>query len=149
MANMRTDTATGSIVTRLFRVAFGFYIIVAIILNVLLVVEEYADTKSAIQRELVMYQGVFEPSLATALWAMDIGKLDAIAGGIVTIPAITGLRLTDPVNGHLFVSAFNRDGAIDHNGRDADSWTNMTTAAGGSRHGFDIVYRHEAGSSVV
>ena len=110
---------TGSIVTRLFRVAFGFYVIVAIILNILLVVREYVDTKATIQRELEMYQGVFDSSLASALWAMDIDKLDAIAGGIVAIPEITALRVTDPVNGHLFVSAFNRDGAIaiDHDGR--------------------------------
>jgi ABC-type uncharacterized transport system permease subunit len=100
---------TGSIVNRLFRVAFGFYIIVAIILNILLVVQEYVDTKATIQRELTMYQGVFVTSLATALWAMDIDKLDAIAGGIVAIPEITGLRVSDPVNGQIFVSAFNRD----------------------------------------
>jgi signal transduction histidine kinase/CheY-like chemotaxis protein len=142
---------TGSIVTRLFRVAFGFYIVVAVILNVLLVVQVYADTKETIQRELTMYQGVFDNSLATALWAMDIGKLDAIAGGIVAIPEITGMRVTDPVNGHLFVSAFNRDGAIalDHNGRDARNWAILANAAGSSHHSFDIVFQHETGSSVV
>ena len=96
---------TGSIVTRLFRVSFGFYVIVAIILNILLVVQVYVDTKATIQRELEMYQGVFDSSLASALWAMDIDKLDAIAGGIVAIPEITALRVSDPVNGHLFVSA--------------------------------------------
>ena len=45
---------TRSIVTRLFRVAFGLYIIVAILLNILLVVREYVDTKATIQRELAM-----------------------------------------------------------------------------------------------
>jgi len=151
MANMRTDSVAGSIVTRLFRVAFGCYIIVAIILNVLLVVQEYANTEATIQRELVMYQGVFDTSLANALWAMDIDKLDAIAGGIVAIPEITALRVIDPVNSHLFVSAFSGDDgiAIEHDGRDADAWTRMANASGASRHGFDIVYRHEAGSSVV
>ena len=69
---------TGSIVNRLFRVAFGFYVIVAIILNILLVGQVYVDTKATVQRELAMYQGVFDTSLATALWAMDINKLDAI-----------------------------------------------------------------------
>jgi len=142
---------TGSIVNRLFRVAFGWYVIVAIILNTLLVGQVYVDTKATIQRELAMYQGVFDTSLATALWAMDTDKLDAIAGGIVAIPEITGLRIIDPVNGHLFVSAFNRDGAIaiDHDRRDDATWTKLANAPGSSRHGFDIVYRHEAGSSVV
>src|SRR5262249_22737380 len=111
---------TGSIVARLFRVAFGFYVIVAIILNVLLVGQEYLDTKAMIQRELAMYQGVFGAALANALWAMDSDKLNAVASGIVAIPEISALRVTDPVNGHVFISAFNRDGttAIDREGRD-------------------------------
>ncbi|WP_158932113.1 ATP-binding protein [Acidisphaera sp. S103] len=142
---------TASIVTRLFRVAFGFYVIVAVILNILLVAREYVDTKTTIQRELQMYQRVFGPALADALWSMDIGKLDAIAGGIVAVPQITGLRVTDPVNGHIFVNAINRDGAvaIDHDGRNDGDQTQMANAAGASRSGFDIVFHHEAGSSVV
>jgi signal transduction histidine kinase/CheY-like chemotaxis protein len=142
---------TGSIVNRLFRVSFGFYVIVAIILNILLVGQVYVDTKATIQRELTMYQRVFDTSLATALWDMDIGKLDAIAGGIVAIPEITGLRVSDPVNGHLFVGALNRDGtvALDHDGRDAGIWMTMADAAGSSHHSFDIVFQHATGSSVV
>jgi signal transduction histidine kinase/CheY-like chemotaxis protein len=147
---------TGSIVRRLFRVAFGFYVIVAIILNILLVVRQYVDTKATVQRELQMYQGVFGPALADALWAMDTGKLDAIARGIVAIPEITALLVSDPANGHIFVSAFNRDGAItiDHAGRAQAGLaqpgsTRMADTMGSSRHGFDLVYHHEAGSSVV
>ncbi len=142
---------TGSIVARLFRVAFGFYIILAIVLNILLGVREYVDTKATIQRELEMYQAVFAGPLADALWAMDIDKLDAIASGIVAIPEITALRVSDPITGHVFVSAFNRDGtaAIDHKGPDDSTWAQTAKAPGSSRHGFNIVYHHEAGSSVV
>ena len=142
---------TGSIVSRLFRVAFGFYVIVAIILNVLLVVQEYIDTKATIQRELEMYQGVFAAPLADALWDMDVEKLNAIAAGIVAIPEITALRITDPANGHLFVGAFNQGGIVtlDHNGRAADDWTQIADASGSSRYGFDVVFRHDAGSTVV
>jgi len=142
---------TTSIVTRLFRVAFGSYVTVAVILNVLLVAREYVDTRTTIQHELVMYQGVFGPALADALWSMDIGKLDAIAGGIVAVPEITALRVTDPVNGHVFVNAINRDGtvAIDHDGRNDGNQTQMANAAGASRSGFDLVFHHEAGTSLV
>jgi len=142
---------TGSIVNRLFRVAFGFYVIVAIILNALQVGQVYVDTRATIQRELAVYQQAFESSLATALWTMDTDRLDAIAGGIVAIPEITGLRISDPVNGHVFVRAFNRNGeiAVVHDGRDDDIWAEMANAQGSSRHGFDIVYQHETGDSVV
>jgi signal transduction histidine kinase/FixJ family two-component response regulator len=142
---------TTSIVTRLFRVAFSSYVVVAVILNVLLVGREYVDTRATIQRELAMYQGAFGPALADALWSMDIGKLDAIAGGIVAVPEISGLRVIDPVNGHLFVSAVNRGGAvvIAHDGRNDGDQMQMANAAGASRFGFDLVFHHEAGSSVV
>jgi signal transduction histidine kinase/ActR/RegA family two-component response regulator len=142
---------TGSIVRRLFRVAFGFYVIVAIILNVLLVVRQYVDTKATVQRELQMYQEVFGPALADALWAMDTDKLDAIARGIVAIPEITALLVSDPANGHVFVSAVNRNGSIviDHAGRAQPIPTAVADPMGSSRHGFDLVYRHEAGQSVV
>jgi hypothetical protein len=148
---------TGSIVTRLFRVAFGLYIIVAILLNILLVGREYVDTKATIQRELEMYQSVFGAALADALWSMDRDKLDAIAGGIVAVPEITSLRVTDPANGHVFVSAFNRDGVIttsreggfSHAGQDDGDPMAMPNLPASSRYGFDLVYHHEAGSSVV
>jgi signal transduction histidine kinase/AmiR/NasT family two-component response regulator len=147
---------TGSIVTRLFRVAFGLYIVVAILLNILLVAREYVDTKATIQRELEMYQGVFSPELADALWSMDRGKLDAIASGIVAVPEITTLRVTDPANGHVFVGAFNRGGtiSISHEGTksrqgDGSEPTPAPNVAASSSYGFDIIYRHEAGSSVV
>ena len=142
---------TGSIVTRLFRVAFGLYIIVAILLNILLVAREYVDTRATIQRELEMYQGVFGAALADALWSMDRVKLDAIASGIVAVPEITSLQVTDPANGHVFVSATNRDGAItlSHDGRDDANQTATPDATGSSRRGFNLVYHHAAGNSVV
>ncbi|HUN39797.1 MAG TPA: ATP-binding protein [Acetobacteraceae bacterium] len=140
---------TGSIVSRLFRVAFGCYVIVALILNVLLVGQEYVDTKATIQRELEMYRGAFAAPLADALWNMEIGKLDAIAHGIVSIPEIAALRVTDPVTGHAFVSAFNRDGTIVLNDNAADDWRQVADASGSSRYGFDIVAHHEAGNTVV
>ena len=142
---------TGSIVSRLFQVAFGCYVVVAIMLNVLLVVQDYADTKATIQRELEMYQGVFAAPLADALWNMEIGKLDAIASGIVAIPEITALRVTDPANGHVFVSAFNRGGDVilDHNGSDTGNWSQVADISGASRYGFDIVSHHKTGNIVV
>jgi signal transduction histidine kinase/FixJ family two-component response regulator len=142
---------TGPIVGRLFRVAFGCYVIAAIVLNVLLVVQEYVDTKATTRRELEMYQGAFAAPLADALWNMEGGKLDAIASGIVAIPEITALRVTDPANGNVFVSAFNRDGTIvlDHDARHKDSWPQVADAAGATRYSFDIVSRHKAGSTVV
>jgi signal transduction histidine kinase/DNA-binding response OmpR family regulator len=142
---------TGSIVGRLFRVAFGFYVIVAIALNVLLVVQEYTATKATVQRELGMYQAVFAAPLADALWNMDTQKLDAIAAGIVAIPVINAIQITDPANGHVFVSAFNWAGiiAVAHDLHNEDNWSEIADAPGSSRYGFDVIFQHQAGNTVV
>ncbi|HUB16080.1 MAG TPA: ATP-binding protein [Acetobacteraceae bacterium] len=142
---------SGSIVSRLFRISFGLYVIVAIGLNVVLVVKEYVDTKATIQRELAMYQRVFAAPLADALWAMDTSKLDAIAGGIVAIPEISAVRVIDPFNGHVFASAFKRrDGvAVGHGWPDPAAWAHLANAPGSSRHGFNLVYHSETGNTVV
>jgi signal transduction histidine kinase/CheY-like chemotaxis protein/HPt (histidine-containing phosphotransfer) domain-containing protein len=142
---------TTSIVSRLFRVAFGLYIVVAVLLNILLVVREYVDTKATIQRELEMYQGVFGAALADALWSMDRDKLDAIASGIVAVPEIAALLVIDPANRHVFVSAFNRDGtvSVSHEGPDGGGEKAALNVPGSSRYGFDLVYHHEGGGSVV
>ena len=142
---------TRSIVGRLFRVAFGIYVIVAIGLNVLLVVQEYAVTKATVQRELETYQAVFAAPLADALWNMDTQKLDAIAAGIVAIPEINAVRITDPANGHVFVTAFNWDGiiAVVHNTQVEDNWTQIANASGASSHGFNVIFQHEGGNTVV
>ncbi len=68
-----------------------------------------------------MYRGVFGAALAERpVRSMDQDKLDAIASGIVALPEINSLRVTDPANGHVFVNAFNRDGvvSISHRGQD-------------------------------
>ena len=141
---------TRSIVSRLFRVSFGLYVIVAIGLNVLLVVQEYAGTKATVQRELEMYQAVFAAPLADALWNMDTKKLDAIASGIVAIPEINAVRITDPANGHLFVSAFNWNGtiAVIH-GLQYETWTEVADESGSSVYGFDVIFQHDTGNTVV
>lgn len=142
---------TGSIVARLFRVSFCLYVIIAIVLNVLLVGQEYTDTRAKIRHELEMYQKVFQASLANALWAMDISKLDALAAGIVAVPEIDALSITDPANGHLFVRAFDRHGSVDldHAGWGRREWAQIGDAAGATSYGFDIVFHSETGDTVV
>ena len=71
-----------SIATRLLRVSFEYYVVIAIILTALVVWGEYLSTTSALRREIANYQHVFEAPLANALWAMDTSKVSSISKGM-------------------------------------------------------------------
>lgn len=147
-----------SIATRLFRASFAIYVVAAIILTALLVVGEFVSTRATLQRELVTDQRAFDTALASALWAMDIGKLDSIVAGMVEIPEIVGVRVADPITGRLFVIALKPSGDAPGGGlaqiaigRDEvlqRQWAAMDSQAA-ARHAFDIVYTHATGATLV
>lgn len=147
----RGDTPSRHSVTgRLFRVAFQYYVIVAVALTGLLVFGEYLSARSTLREEMRTYQHAFTGPLASALWAIDVAKLESIATGMVEIPAILGVRITDPANGHVFAIATSRRGEIQV-GRDErlDAvWAELAGEAG-IRHAFAIPYTHETGTTVL
>lgn len=147
----RGDTPSKhSITGRLFRVAFQYYILVAIALTGLLVIGEYLSARSALREEMRTYQHAFAGPLASALWAIDTTKLDAIATGMIEIPAIFGVRISDPTNGHVFVTATTHRGTI-RVGRDDELeavWAELARNAV-VRHTFAIPYTHETGTTVL
>lgn len=128
-----------SIAARLYRVSFKYYALIAVALTVLLVAGEFVSTRSAIQREMTTYQNAFAPALGTALWAMDTDKLHSIAAGMVEIPEIVGVRITDPATGHLFVIALKSPEGVIFGHRDitGEQWAAVAEAAV-VRHSFDI-----------
>lgn len=147
---MRGRGDTPSITGRLFRVAFQYYVIIAVALTGLLVVGEYLSARSALRDEMRTYQQAFTGPLGAALWAIDTNRLDAIAAGIVEIPAVVGIRISDPANGHVFVTATTHRGNI-RIGRDdlaEAAWTELAKKAA-VHHTFDIPYTHETGTAVL
>lgn len=94
-----------SLAGRFFRRAFSLFIVFAALLTLVLVGETLWLARNNLQKELTIYQRTFEKSLAAALWAMDQEKLDSIVRGIIEIPDIKGVRITDPLSGKLLIES--------------------------------------------
>lgn len=84
-----------AIPTRLFKIVFGFYIFVALAVTSFHMIFEYYYMKNSIQYELQNLQKTFEQGLYTSLWRIDIKQLKSTIAGIVEVPSIEGIRVTD------------------------------------------------------
>lgn len=103
--DLRNAVSGDSVAHRFFRRAFGYFIVFAVLLTLVLVGETVWQARENLKNELAIYQRSFEKSLASALWSMDRDKLESIVKGIVEIPDIKGVRIVDPASGALIVQA--------------------------------------------
>lgn len=89
-------TSSRSAVTgRLFRVAFLFYLLAAVIITSALIAETYLSARSDLDRELSIYQRTLERTLANPLWSLDLEEVEKISAGMVELPEIVGVRVAD------------------------------------------------------
>jgi len=84
-----------SIATQLLKVVFTLYLMVAVTVTGLHMIAEYYNTKEAIYHELQILHKTTEPSLANALWDMNIEQLESTLKGIVNLPVVVGIRIED------------------------------------------------------
>jgi len=82
-----------SIATRLLRIVFGIYLLVAISVTIGHMAMEYAYQKSSIARDLEDIQKTFEQVLAVDLWQLDDEGLSSTIEGILDIPAVVGIEV--------------------------------------------------------
>lgn len=115
--NSATDCAPrDTVVRRFFRRAFAIFIAFAIALTLVLIGETLWLARDTLKIELTIYQRTFEKSLASALWSMDREKLESIVQGIVEIPDIVGVKLTDPASGDVIIQSGTIPTAADSGG---------------------------------
>jgi len=84
-----------SIAIQLLKAVFMLYLTVAVTVTCLHMVAEYYNTKGAIYHELQILHKMTEPSLANALWDVDMEQLHSTLKGIVNLPVIVGIRIED------------------------------------------------------
>ncbi len=82
-----------SISTRLMRSVFICYCVVAIIVTLVHVVQEYRYTQEAIAKELQSYQLIFGPVLAKSMWDLDQERIQDILKAIHNVPIIEGIKI--------------------------------------------------------
>ena len=87
--------ATSSISKSLLTNVLSVYFVLTLIVTSVQVVAEYYDTKHMLVQELNNQQSTFNHSLARSLWEYNTPQIEAIADGLINIPAIAGLVIRD------------------------------------------------------
>ncbi|MEX1221069.1 MAG: ATP-binding protein [Idiomarina sp.] len=83
--------ATSSISRSLLTSVLSVYFILTFVVTCVQIVGEYFDTKRVLVEELQNQQLTFNGSLTRSLWEFNTGQIEAIAEGLIGIPAISGV----------------------------------------------------------
>lgn len=94
-----------SIATRLFAAIFVSFFIVATIISVGLIFDILTRARSDLDRELVFLRSAFHDPLADYVWSLDMTGLQGIVNGMVRLPLIEGVMISDPQTDRVFASA--------------------------------------------
>lgn len=93
---MKTVSISRKLLTRVLSV----YFILTFIVTCGQIVAEYFNTKSHITNELLTLEKTFTGSLTRAVWELNTQQAIDIAEGLIAIPMIQGISVTDE-NGHI------------------------------------------------
>ncbi len=80
---------------QLLKSILTIYFIITFIITIIHLSVVYQYTKNNINSELKQIAKTFEPALQTALWELNYEQLRAIVDGMMQIPLIYGVELTD------------------------------------------------------
>jgi two-component system, sensor histidine kinase len=78
---------------RLFKLVFGWYLVLAIVVTCVQLGLEYASIRSTISSDMVALGRSFSPGVSDAIWTYDRTLLDSLAMGIRQTAIITGVKI--------------------------------------------------------
>jgi signal transduction histidine kinase len=84
-----------SISRKLLSRVLSFYFVLTFIVTCVQIGAEYVNTKSHINSELLTLEKTFSSSLTRAVWELNTQQAIDIAEGLVAIPMIKGIKVTD------------------------------------------------------
>lgn len=87
-----------SISRKLLTRVLSLYFVLTFIVTGVQIVAEYFNTKSHINSELITLERTFSGSLTRAVWELNTQQAIDIANGLVAIPMIKGIQVTDENN---------------------------------------------------
>ena len=82
-----------SIATKLLKIVFGLYFIIAIGVTLAHIFLEYRYQKNNIQQELIGLQKTFEQALGINIWHLNHESLISTLEGMLNLPAIAGVKI--------------------------------------------------------
>ena len=94
-----------SLAIQLFLVVFAFYLVISIVITSWQIGETYTRAQSDVSRELNILGRSVEGAMSAALWAYDDASMDSIILGMLEIPEILGVKVTDPKGESLLAAA--------------------------------------------
>ena len=95
-----------SIVNKLFKIVFGIYFSITIILTISQMVSEYVESEKNIIEELKDVQKAFDQGLAEAMWVQAHEQAEILAKGLLNIPVIRGIEIIEENNLKIQVGDF-------------------------------------------
>lgn len=102
-----------SIATRLLRIVFCFYLIIAIGVTLGHMAMEYRYQKNSISRDLEDIQKTFENGLAIDMWQLNQQSLRSTVEGMLEVPVITGVSIMNADGNDVAVGGIIvQDGAV-------------------------------------
>jgi diguanylate cyclase (GGDEF)-like protein/PAS domain S-box-containing protein len=93
-----------SLTARLFRLVFGWYLALAILVTAVQLGLEYSSISQTIHRDLEALGRSFQPGVADALWSFDRSQLVVMANGMVQTGFVTGAKI-EAANGEVLALA--------------------------------------------
>ncbi|MBF0225676.1 MAG: response regulator [Desulfobacterales bacterium] len=126
-----------SISTKLLRLVFSLYILIAMTLTLAHMTAEYRNTKHTVLNELKGLQPTFEASLGRALWEFNIQQVQVTIDGLLEIPIIVGAKIEDATGKEIVMIGT----VINNKGTQLTIATNKDTPSYKPNHMFsDIFY---------
>lgn len=95
MSEFKHVTIQNSITTLLLKVVFGLYFLITLTTTLIHMFAEYKNTEQNVVKDLGTYFETFETSLEGGLYYYDEPQIQAAIQGLLKIPLIVGVHLTD------------------------------------------------------
>ncbi|MCW8826286.1 MAG: ATP-binding protein [Gammaproteobacteria bacterium] len=89
-----------SISTKLLRIVVLLYLSVTLLVTSLHAYIEFKHTHEKLIEELVLIEETFSPMLEGALWDLDRAQLDSTITGMLNLPTVVGIEISELDSGH-------------------------------------------------
>jgi PAS domain S-box-containing protein len=94
-----------SIATQLLRRVFLWYLAVALLVTGAYLAHLYYESRQNILHQLQLYEETFADGLEIHLWNMERAQMDAFTGGMLRLPYVVGIAVSDATTNAWFSTA--------------------------------------------
>jgi signal transduction histidine kinase len=140
-----------SISRKLLTRVLSFYFVLTFLVTCVQIGAEYINTKSHINSELLTLEKTFSSSLTRAVWELNTQQAIDIAEGLVAIPMIKGIKVTDENNQIITQLGENRtqDGDIKLDNKEKSYFNISSLSEGLFGYSFPLIFEFSGRSTKV